>query len=85
MPICQLFKPSPTRQRHRRNQPGERHEARIIEACRAHRNHMRELHLRDALRDQQDRALDKLDSPATEGAFSLYDPLINPSPRCIRA
>jgi hypothetical protein len=65
VPIGQLLESSVSGQRHRRDQPGERHDARIIETHRAHRDGMRELHLRDALHGWLNRSLENFDSPAT--------------------
>jgi len=64
MPIGERVQPRPLRQRQCWHQPGARHETRIIETRRAHRIGMGKLHLRDAPRDQQNRALEKFDSPA---------------------
>jgi hypothetical protein len=41
MPISQPFEAGPMGQRHRWDQPGERHQTRIIEHCRPGRRSMR--------------------------------------------
>ena len=63
--LGQLLEPRGPGQRQDRDQPGRRHEIRIIEHRRGRSRRVAKLHLRDALRAGGNRTLEKSDFPST--------------------